>query len=81
MRRRQIIGLVAGAAASSVSSSTSVLILKLSTCSLLVMVDCTATEAFDGSENVIGGFGPSERLWISVPNVDVSVNRALEFGR
>ena len=58
----------------------SVLILKLSY-SLLLKADRPTTKAFNRSENVVGWFGPSERLWIGVSGLDVRVDRALEFGR
>ena len=31
-------------------------------CTFFLSVECAATEALDGSEDVIGGIGPSERL-------------------
>jgi hypothetical protein len=52
----------------------SVLILKF-LCSCFVIADCSAAESFDRSEDVVGRFGPSERLGIGVTGLDIGVDR------
>ena len=37
-------------------------------------------EALDGGENVVGGFGPFERLWVGVDRVEISSDRGFQFG-
>lgn len=37
-------------------------------------------EALDGSENVVGGLGPSERLGIGISGIDVSFDSGFEVG-
>jgi hypothetical protein len=37
------------------------------------------TKAFDGSENLVSGLDPDERLRVSIPMVDVIADGALEF--
>jgi len=48
---------------------------------LFVKADRQTTKAFNRSENVVGWFGPSERLWVGVSGLDVRFDRALEFDR
>ena len=38
------------------------------------------TEALDGGENVVGGFGPFERVWVGVDRVEISSDRRFQFG-
>lgn len=42
--------------------------------------DGAATEPPDGGQDVVGGFGPAERLWISVAGVDVGGDGGLQLG-
>ena len=37
-------------------------------------------EGLDGGENVVGGFGPFERLWVGVDRVEISLDRGFQFG-
>jgi hypothetical protein len=41
--------------------------------------ECAATEPLDGCEDVIGGFGPAERLGRSITEFDVGGDRGFEF--
>ena len=58
----------------------SVLILKF-LCSCFMIADCSAAEAFDRSEDVVGRFYPSERFWIGVTDLDIGVDRCFQLGR
>ncbi len=60
-------------------SSASVLILKF-LCSCFVIADCSAAEALDRCEDVVGRFGPSKRFWIGIAGFDVGVNRGFQLG-
>src|SRR5215207_2249154 len=57
---------------------TSVPILKF-LCSCFVRTDCSAAEALDRCEDVVGRFGPSERFWISVAGFDIGVDRGFQL--
>ena len=48
-------------------------------CSFSVIADCSATEALDRCEDVVGRFGPSERFWIGVASLDISVDRGFQL--
>ena len=37
------------------------------------------TEAFDGSQNLVSGLGPFERLWVFVVQVDEGTDVSLEL--
>ena len=37
-------------------------------------------EALNGGENVVGGFGPFERLWVGVDPVEISSDRGFQLG-
>ena len=37
------------------------------------------TEAFYGGEDIVGGFGPAEGLWVGVDGVEVGSDRGLQF--
>jgi hypothetical protein len=43
-------------------------------------VECAATEALDGCQDVIGGFGPAERLGRGISDFDIGGDRGLKFG-
>ena len=58
---------------------TSVLILKF-LCSCFMIADCSAAEAFDRSEDVVGRFYPSERFWIGVVSIDERSDVSPESG-
>lgn len=58
----------------------SVLILKF-LCSGFVIADCSAAEALDRSEDVVGRFCPSERFWIGVTDLDTGVDRGFQLSR
>ena len=58
----------------------SVLILKF-LCSCFMIADCSAAEASDRSEDVVGRFYPSERFWIGVTDLDIGVDRCFQLGR
>src|SRR5918993_6103105 len=60
-------------------TATSVLILKF-LCSYFVNVDCSAAEAVDRCEDIVGRFGPSERFWICVTGLDIGVDRGFQLG-
>src|SRR5438477_359780 len=62
-----------------VSCRTSVPILKF-LCTCCVGVERAAAEALDGCQDVIGGFGPAERLGRSISAFDIGGDRALQFG-
>ena len=62
------------------SREPSVLILKF-LCSYFMIADCSAAEAFDRSEDVVGRFYPSERFWIGVTDLDIGVDRCFQLGR
>ena len=47
-------------------------------CTLGLNIDGTPTEASDGGEDIIRGFGPSERLGISIAGIDVGGDRRLQ---
>src|SRR5580692_9923906 len=49
-------------------------------CTFYVCVECAAAEAFDGCEDVIGGFCPAERLGRGISDFDISGNRGFQFG-
>ena len=42
-------------------------------------VERATAEALDGCQDVIGGFGPAERLGLGISNFDVGGDRGLEF--
>ena len=42
---------------------------------------CALAEAFDGSQDVVGGFGPSEWFGLSVVGLDISLDGGFEFRR
>ena len=43
-------------------------------------VECAAAEAFDGCEDVTGGFCPAERLGRGISDFDISGDRGFHFG-
>src|SRR6266576_7049117 len=49
-------------------------------CTFCLSVECAVTEALDGCQDVIGGFGPAERLGRSISAFDIGGDRALQFG-
>src|SRR5947207_13229765 len=48
-------------------------------CTCCVGVERAAAEALDGCQDVIGGFGPAERLGRSISAFDIGGDRALQF--
>src|SRR5204862_7925336 len=58
--------------------STSVLILKF-LCTFCLNVECAATEALNGCQDVIGGFSPAERLGCGISEFDIGGDCGLEF--
>ena len=42
--------------------------------------ECPMAEAFDGGQDVVGGFGPAERCEIAVVGLDISLDGGFEFG-
>jgi hypothetical protein len=44
-------------------------------------VESLETEALNGGENVVGGFGPAEGLGIGVDGVEVGLDRDFQFRR
>ena len=51
-------------------------------CTFYVCVECAAAEAFDGCEDVIGGFCPAERQWLAeagVPAICIETRHAKAF--
>ena len=74
-----IIGDVNSGIAIAMAQVTGVLILKF-LCSCFVIADCSAAEALDRCENVVGRFGPSERFWIGVTGLDIGVDRSFQLG-
>src|ERR1700719_80239 len=49
-------------------------------CTFCVCVECAAAEAFDGCEDVIGGFCPAERLGRGISDFDIGGDRGFQFG-
>src|SRR5580704_12978048 len=47
-------------------------------CTFYVCVECAAAEAFDGCEDVIGGFCPAERLGRGISDFDISGDRGFQ---
>jgi hypothetical protein len=45
-----------------------------------VCVECAAAEAFDGCEDVTGGFCPAERLGRGISDFDISGDRGFQVG-
>ena len=43
--------------------------------------ECPLAEALDGSQDVVGGFGPSEWFGLSVVDLDISLDGGFEFRR
>jgi hypothetical protein len=62
-------GASAGRLPSDAAHGPSVPILKL-LCTFCLSVECAATEALDGCQDVIGGFGPAERLGRGISDFD-----------
>ena len=49
-------------------------------CTFCVCIECAAAaEAFDGCENVIGGFCPAEWLGRGISDFDISGDRGFQF--
>ena len=48
-------------------------------CTFCLSVECAVTEALDGCQDVIGGFGPAERLGRGISGFDIGGDRGLEF--
>jgi hypothetical protein len=48
-------------------------------CTFCLGVECAATEALDGCQDVIGGFCPAERLGRGISDFDIGGDRGLEF--
>ena len=42
--------------------------------------ECPLAEALDGSQDVVGGFGPSERMGIAVVGFDIALDGGFELG-
>ena len=49
-------------------------------CTFCVCVECAVAEAFDGCEDVIGGFCPAERLGRGISDFDISGDRGFQVG-
>src|SRR5580692_12358082 len=49
-------------------------------CTFCVCVECAAAEAFDGCEDVTGGFCPAERLGRGISDFDISGDRGFQVG-
>jgi hypothetical protein len=45
-----------------------------------VIADRSAAETFDRCKDVVGRLCPSERLWIGVTDLDVSVDGSFQLG-
>ena len=45
-----------------------------------IYAESEKAKALDAGEDVIGGLGPAERLWIGLGDVDVGVDGCFEFG-
>jgi hypothetical protein len=45
-----------------------------------VGVECAVAEALDGCQDIIGGFGPAERLGRGISDVDIGGDRVFQFG-
>src|SRR5580698_2782510 len=61
------------------STPPSVPILKF-LCTFYLSVECAATETTDGCQDIIGRFGPAERLGRGISDFDICGYRGLEFG-
>src|ERR1700684_3842768 len=61
------------------SGHASVPILKF-LCTFCVGAECAAAEALDGCEDVIGRFGPAERLRRGISDFDISGDCGLQLG-
>jgi transposase len=48
-------------------------------CTFCVCVECAVAEAFDGCEDGIGGFCPTERLGRGISDFDISGDRGFQF--
>src|SRR5580693_267153 len=49
-------------------------------CTFYLSVECAATETTDGCQDIIGRFGPAERLGRGISDFDICGYRGLEFG-
>ena len=48
-------------------------------CTFCLSIECAATEALDGRQDVISGFNPAEWLGLGISEFDIGRDRGLEF--